>query len=266
MDTFADERDFKLLEGDRYTFFVLGRILKGPCKLILSDHERLIICFSGEPFPVWIWTPDDAAKEELERAYAVAAENGLLDGEHRFNLKYKLAELFMANSSKSGKPLSIETNMFAYDCPELKEPSIKAEGHIYKCTEDDEEELLDLIEAFHNAVQVDIRDREAYREGAKRDSENGKTYFWKLDCGETVGCCKYVPNGDLASLSLVLTKEEFRRRHFAENLVYRVTKIAEDAGFHPMLYTDADYVASNACYEKLGYIRRGELCTISCKG
>ena len=29
-----------------------------------------------------------------------------------------------------------------------------------------------------------------------------------------------------------------------------MTKIAEANGFLPMLYTDADYVASNACYEK----------------
>jgi len=25
---------------------------------------------------------------------------------------------------------------------------------------------------------------------------------------------------------------------------------------------DADYVASNACYEKIGYVLRGKLCTI----
>ena len=56
MDHFVDERGYKLLEGDKYTFFVLRRIMDGPCKLLLSDHERLIICFSTEPFPTWIWT------------------------------------------------------------------------------------------------------------------------------------------------------------------------------------------------------------------
>jgi hypothetical protein len=49
MDNYVDERDYKLLEGDKYTFFVLRRIIDGPCKLLLSDHERLIICFSTEP-------------------------------------------------------------------------------------------------------------------------------------------------------------------------------------------------------------------------
>ena len=28
MDRFVDERDFELLSGDKYTFFVLNRVLK----------------------------------------------------------------------------------------------------------------------------------------------------------------------------------------------------------------------------------------------
>ena len=58
------------------------------------------------------------------------------------------------------------------------------------------------------------------------------------------------------------TKPEHRRGHYAENLVSKVSQIAAAEGLTPMLYTDADYIASNACYEKIGYIRRGELCTI----
>ena len=45
-------------------------------------------------------------------------------------------------------------------------------------------------------------------------------------------------------------------------MVYEVTKLVKEAGYIPMLYTDADYPASNACYEKIGYILRGKLCTI----
>ena len=68
MDHFADERDYKLLEKDKYTFSVLGRILSGECELLLTDHEKLILCFSSHPYPVWIWTPDGAAEEEMEKA------------------------------------------------------------------------------------------------------------------------------------------------------------------------------------------------------
>ena len=54
MDGFADERDLKTLDGDRCLFFVLRRVIGGQCRLLLTDHERLIICLTDEPFPVWI--------------------------------------------------------------------------------------------------------------------------------------------------------------------------------------------------------------------
>ena len=68
--------------------------------------------------------------------------------------------------------------------------------------------------------------------------------------------------GDMASLNMVFTRPEYRRKHYAENLVYQVTMEAKDSRYLPMLYTDADYAASNACHEKIGYILRGKLCSI----
>lgn len=35
MDKHVDERDYKLLESDKYTFYVLRRIIDGPYKLLL---------------------------------------------------------------------------------------------------------------------------------------------------------------------------------------------------------------------------------------
>ena len=66
----------------------------------------------------------------------------------------------------------------------------------------------------------------------------------------------------MASIGLVYTRKDERRKHYAEHLVYQVTEIVKNEGYIPMLYTDADYVASNACYEKIGYVLRGKLCTL----
>ena len=78
MDRFVDERDLNLLEGDRYTFFVLRRVLGRSCQLILSDHENLILCYTCPPYPVWIWTADNAPPAVLERANELVAEHDLL--------------------------------------------------------------------------------------------------------------------------------------------------------------------------------------------
>ena len=263
MDTFVDERDDKLLEADRYTFAVLRRIMKGECRILLSDHERFILCFTGHPFPVWIWLPDDASSEEMESAFQVAKEKGLLNGEYHFNVKYDLAKYFMNRAEKEGVKLSIITNMFAYDCPALIEPKNACGGSIHCCTMDDLEELVAFMDLFHQDIGIDQGTLEDYRKGAIEFINQGTMYFWKDEAGNSVGCCKYAPAaGGLASINLVFTHPDHRRKHYAENLVYQVTKKAQDAGYLPMLYTDADYVASNACYEKIGYILRGKLCSI----
>lgn len=262
MDCFVDERDFKKLENDKYTFFVLRRIIGGKCELLMTDHERIIICFTGKPFPVWIWTPDDVSKEEMEKAYQIAAEHSLLNGEHRFNLKYDLAKFFMEKAAEDGKTLSVSTNMFAYDCLNLIEPAKMADGSIYRCSSEDLDEVVDFIDLFHKEIGIDQKDRDGYRMDAEAFIDTGNMFLWKDEQGNNVASCKFAANGDMASINLVFTRPEFRRKHYAENLVYQVTKLAMDAGYIPMLYTDADYIASNACYEKIGYVLRGKLCTI----
>ena len=64
---------------------------------------------------------------------------------------------------------------------------------------------------------------------------------------------------------LLYTKPEERRKHYALHLVYQVTRKAKDMGLTPMLYTDAEYPASNACYQKIGYALRGALCTLGAR-
>ena len=102
MDNFVDERDYRLLENDKYTFSMLGRIMGGRCELLLTDHEKLIISRSSE----------DAAA------------------------------------------LSIKTSMFAYDCPNLKEPHIWADGELHRCVPEDIDELVEFIDFFSKERRI----------------------------------------------------------------------------------------------------------------
>ena len=232
------------------------------CTLLLTDHEKLIVCYSCSPYPVWIWTCDRATEEDMERAYRLVEEHSLLDGKHRFNLKYDLARYFIERAAKDNKKLSISTNMYAYDCHKLIKPTVIADGAIHNCNGEDIDELADILDAFHKETGIDQVDKDSYRLQAEEHINAGNTYFWKDRHGNSVASCKFVTNANLGSINLVFTRPEFRRKHYAENLVYQVTKLVMDAGYVPMLYTDADYIASNACYEKVGYILKGKLCTI----
>lgn len=261
LEQHADDRDLKLLESDRYTFAVLSRILPGPCSVTLTDHERLILCHSVAPYPVWLWTPDDLSESEKQRAWEVADSVCPLSDGFSYNLKYYLADFFIAKSREQGVNVRVTTNMFAYDCPAPIAPAHPAEGHLYRCTEEDAETVAGMIFEFHESVGDARFDLPTCRQIAANHIA-GYFYFWKNAADEAVACCSFHPNGDLASVGSVYTVPAHRRKHYAQQMVYEVTRIVADSGLTPMLYTDADYAASNACYEKIGYVLRGKLCTI----
>ena len=264
MDTFVDQRDFALIERDKYSFFVLGRILKGECALILSDHQKIIICWSRAPFPVWIWTPDDLPDADKEKVFLLAKKHFLVDKSHQFNMKYSLAQYFIRRSDEEGVALKIARNLFAYDCPAPKTLQDSADGHIYQCCKNQRDilELTDFMYRFYEEAGLGRQEKSAYLNDAQKFIEAGSVFFWKNADGVSVATCKYYVNSDLASINLVMTLPEHRRRHYAQSLVHAVTEKIRGQGLMPMLYTDADYAASNACYEKIGYVLREKLCTL----
>lgn len=263
MDHRVDERDFRQLAADRYTFSVLSRVLGGACHCIRTDHERLILCHTVQPYPVWIWTPDGLTDAEKERAWQLAQETLPMAEGYRYNLKYELAEYFIARAQEAGVQAHIAINMFAYDCPQVLAPAVPTDGSFHCCTREDIGEAAELIDQFHVDIAQDSTSREQCLALAQQQIGEQSFFFWKNASGETVACCCQRLNDGLGCVGSVYTKPEYRRKHYAQHLVYQVTKRIAEAGFTPMLYTDADYVASNACYEKIGYVLRGKLCTIA---
>lgn len=263
MDRFVDERDFHRLEADRYTFSVLSRVLHDSCSSILTDHERLILCHTVAPYPVWLWTPDGISDDEKEHAWQLAIQTFPPADGFRYNLKYELAEYFIARAHSADMKLGISTNMFAYDCPSVIPPAVPTDGHFHLCTPEDTEEAARMIYEFHDALAADQQSLERCRMKAEQHISHNAFYFWKNAAGEVAACCSHNTNGDLGCVGSVYTRPAHRRQHYAQHLVYQVTQLLADQGLTPMLYTDADYAASNACYEKIGYVLRGKLCTIS---
>lgn len=262
MDHRVNRKDFALLGQDPYTFAVLDRILRGDCDLVRTDHKAVILCHSAPPYPVWLWTPDGAADADKETAWLLAEENRPLSAGYRYNLKYELAEYFIEKANAQGLKAAIVTRLFAYDCPSPRRPDGAVEGRLYRCGEQDLEEAVRMISAFHTEIGENPPEREHCVNIARSHIESDTFFFWKNAEGCAVACCSYRENNGLASLGSVYTLPAHRRRHYAQHLVYQVTSLVRDKGLMPMLYTDADYPASNACYEKVGYILRGKLCTV----
>lgn len=263
MDSQVNEKDFALLARDPYTFFVLDRILRENCALVRTDHETLIFCQSEPRYPIWIWTPDGCPEEVKERAWALAETRRPLGDGYRYNMKYDLAGYFMEKGRKSGQSIGYFMQLYAYDCPAPLEPEKAVEGKIHCCAPGDIEEIAGLMARFQEDIGEEPQPLERRLEKARFHADTHSFFFWKDGAGKTVACCSYRVNQGRASLGCVYTKPEERRKHYAQRLVYEVTKRVKDMGFTPMLYTDANYIASNACYESIGYTLKGKLCTVA---
>lgn len=263
MDSFVNEKDFALLAQDPYTFAVLDRILRGKCELVRADHRKLILCHSEKQYPVWIWTPDGMTEEEKDEAWKMSESCRPLEEGYRINMKYELAEYFMKKAREKGVDTVYYMQMYAYDCPEPIAPEQPADGEMYKCMPEDAEEAAGLYSQFTEDIGEEPLGSERGLEKARASITENELFFWKDESGKTTACCSYKVNQCFACLGPVFTLPEYRRRHYAQQLVYLVTKRLKDKGYKPMLYTDANYAASNACYEKIGYILRGRLCTLA---
>ncbi|MGN0395853.1 MAG: GNAT family N-acetyltransferase [Coprococcus sp.] len=262
MDTFVIENDFKLLEKDAFTFQVLQRIMAGNCKLILADHKNFILCYSTPPFPVWIWTEDNLEEDIKELIWDTLKQYDLLKTDIKFNVKYKFAEYLICKAKEEKLGAKIITNMLAYECRQPIVPHIQAEGKVYKCSSKDVDELTQMKKAFHDAIGIDKKDDEGYRKDAEEELKSIPVYFWKNSNGDTVATCNVRIDGDKASVGQVYTPIQHRRKHYAENVVYHAAKEAFDQGYIPTLYTNADYAASNKCYQKIGFEICGSLCMV----
>ena len=247
-----------LLENDRYTFSVLQRILKMNCQLTMTDDESFIICLSAKGYPVWVWTADDIAEEKMEEVLEITLKE-LPPEEFHYNIKYEAAEYFMSHA----EDVRLLMNMMTYECLETTAPTPHAAGQAVPCEEKDLDLLVDWLLAFQEEIGIDKRPAEEHREGLKEKIGLKALYFWVDAAGKPVCLCGFRPTPDgLSSLGPVFTPPEERRKHYAENLVYAVTEEVLGRGLTPILYTNADYEASNACYKKVGFKLKGTLCTI----
>lgn len=252
----SSREDAALVDADRYTYSVMHKILGQPCEKIVTDHERLILCYSGAPYPVWVWMPDDAAEDELERAWRVMREAFPWDA--RFIVKEALAEYVLA----AGPEMRETMRMFAYGCETPVPPQKSVAGDYGAAQWSDTALVARWIGAFHRESGVDVQDEAAYLAEAEQLTGMKRLFLWRDEQGKPCAMCGVRQDGDRASITHVYTPKEHRRRGYAANLVYRVTRAILAQGMLAMLYTDAGYAASNACYEQIGYVKRGGLCTI----
>lgn len=256
-----------LLERDRYAFSVLGNILRGvfgPVSKIVTDHARLILVYTCPPFPGWIWLPQDASEEEMERAIKLIKTELPPEAGYRVNMRPELADYILGR--QEGAALRVDMRIDAYACKTLSAPERLAPGDYYAVGMEALSLAADWLFAMKQEAGFDLMPREACEAEIRDFIAHKRLFLWKTPEGEPVSMCAVTDSGNMGYIGHVYTPPKYRRQGIALSLVYHVTCAMLAQGMKPALCVVSTNAAAAACYKQLGYRVVGSFCTVETCG
>ena len=255
----------KLLIGDdTITFSVLVNILHGVCTKTVTDHESFILCYSTSPYPVWVWCKNEKNTETVKNIAAALRTHFPAEKEFRWNMTHTLFEA-LKSYDPHFEPLSTAMGLLSYRMDELLPVTHPADG---KCDHPTQEEVSLLCKLWHDAcleMEGFDHNEDFCRARVKAYMEQNNLFIWRTAEGEIAAITSRRDTAPFSKVATVYTVPKHRRHGYAMNLVHAVSKGMLKDGLTPILYTDANYAASNACYKKIGYREVDALCCVGKK-
>lgn len=252
--------DTDILGEDMLTFSVLSAIVNQKCEKVFTDGKTVIICYSCSPYPVWVWVSSQAAGETVSRVAECLAEEFPPEKGYNYNLSYQLLEHL--KKEKGWDKCTIETNMLTYRCDKALHPEKSCGGKARLATAGDIALLGEWNRQFCKEMENLELTPEVCRQKAEEKMAAGNLFLWEDEKGIPVAMAMKWSDSCYSKVMSVYTAPDKRRKGYALHLVYEITAGILEENRIPILYTDADYEASNACYKKIGYQQVGSLCTV----
>lgn len=249
-----------LLTGDdAITFSVLSNILHTDCAHIFTDHENIIVCHSASPYPVWVWCKNENDPVHTAEIAACIKEYFPSEKGFRWNMTYALFEALKVQDDYFA-PLSTEMGLLSYRMDEILPVTHPCDGYA-DLAKPEEVHLLSIL--WHDAcLEMEGFDHnEAFcRARVLEYMDKNNLHVWRSENGEITAITSRRDTPPFSKAATVYTVPLERRKGYAMNLVHAVSAGMLQDGLTPILYTDANYAASNACYKKIGYREVGSLC------
>ena len=258
-------QDSSLLQkDDAITFSVLVTILQGTCTHIYTNHESIIICYSMPPYPVWVWCKDVNNREDVQKIAECLKNEFPLEAGYTYNIGYDLLNAIKEADTYFSKA-EISTNLLSYRLDTIREIAYPCEGKRSMIGEPDKELAIKLWHDLSLEMLGHEHSVEFCRKKIEHHIEKQTLHCWRNESGEIVALTDRGDTGLYGKIGAVYTLPKHRRKGYAINLVHAVSGDILKDGLVPILYTDADYGASNSCYKKIGFEQVGSLCTVQGK-
>lgn len=251
------------LVEEKITYSVLIKILRGRCAHIFTDLENVILCHSGWPYPVWVWCRDtENEKSVLEIARCIREELPLEQG-YVHILSRELLEK-MREKDEYFRAAREKRGLLSYRLDAIREIGASCDGYMSPVREEEIPSLIDVWHDMHMEMEGQDLSRERCENSMRSLVEGRNLFAWRIEDGTIAALTGRGDQEEYSKITSVYTRPEYRRKGYAIHLVHGVTQMMLADGLIPILYTDAGYGASNACYQKIGYRQVGSLTSI-CK-
>lgn len=256
-----DVVDLRLLEEDAVTFTVLRSIVNTRSEKVFTDGREAIICHSGSPWPVWIWCGPSACEATFQKVADCLRSEFPTERGYRYNLRPELLEK-LKEIDPAFQNLRVEMRLRSFQCRRLLTIEKPCDGGLRPATEKDIPLAARWKQDFSREAERQELPLEICEKRVREQIEAHELHFWENGRREPVAMATRGDEGEIGKVALVYTRPEARRQGYALHLVHRITESILSDGKRPVLYTDADYPASNACYRKIGYQEVGSLYTV----
>lgn len=251
-----------LLEEEMITYSVLAKILRGSCAHIFTDLEKLIVCHSCRPMPVWVWCRDVENEDSVMEIARCIKDALPLEQGYVHILSYELLERLREKDTYFADAKE-KMGLLSYRLDAINAVDYPCQGYMDKVRGEEIDSLIGVWHDMHMEMEGHDITPEHCRDTMQRMVAEESLYAWRLDDGTIVALTGRGDQGEYSKITSVYTLPEHRRKGYAINLVHGVTETMLADGLIPILYTNADYAASNTCYQKIGYRQVGRLISIS---
>lgn len=250
-------------QKDKYKFNLILKNLSSKELELYSDENNYIICRGSKTCRTWIWTKDNFDKDvvlEIEKLIELYLTDNVKD---KFTCKKELYDLLV---ERSFEYLNLDDYfemgfLMCYQVKKLK----NYDGILDRPGKNDREVLVKYwFDDSHEMNIVNPITMDQARLDVEEFLSSDQFYVLRDSNGKIVCMAGYSLVENQAKISHVYTPVSERRKGYATNLIYLITKDILKKGYVPLLYTDYNYVPSNRAYINAGYEDKGILINFSC--
>ena len=256
----SNSKLLKFVEGN-ITYFVLHRILQNDCTDIFTNNESVIICYSNPPYPIWVWCKDANNENDIISIPQCLKTNYPLEEGYNIITSYEVLKQLKKFDSYF-ENVSLKMELLSHQLTELNELNRSCDGYAELAKIDDLEEIACMFKDMSYEMEGFVFSLEKCKEKALSFINLNQLYTWKNQNNEIVALASKKIEGNYGSIASVYTLPKERRKGYAINLVYIVSKELLSNKITPILYTNGSYVASNECYKKIGFKQVGRICNL----